>query len=430
MERAVCLLRDWCKTQGPPGLRVEILRRAGATPLLLAEFPGTRPGAPALIYGHLDKQPELEGWRPDLGPWQAVLQGDRLYGRGSADDGYALFCAVLAAWLLHREGRAHPRLLILIEASEESGSPDLPGYLETLRERLERPGLVVCLDSSCGDYAHLWRTVSLRGLVGGILHIAVLKEGVHSGDAGGVVPGCQQVLRILLDRLEEAATGKIRPAAFQAKIPPPLLREARRTAPLIDWRQRFPFLPGVRPLHSDPLETLLNRGWRAALAVTGCAGLPALRDAGNAGLPELAVKLSLRLPPTCDAGNAARQLRSLLESDPPYGAQVRFETDWCAPGWCAPPAPAWLEHATEQSSIRYFGAPSPALVEGVTIPFMRLLSDSYPDTPFLVTGVLGPGSNAHGPNEFLHMPTAQRLACCLAEVLAAQPADPPTGKVT
>jgi len=420
IEAAVRQLAGWAESLEVPDLDVEVVRLPGRTPVLLLELPGTgEPGV--LLYGHLDKQPEMSGWREGLGPWQPVREGDRLYGRGGADDGYALFAALAALAALAEQGVAHRRCIVLIEACEESGSFDLPHYLELLGPRIGRPELVVCLDSGCGDYDRLWATTSLRGMVSGTLDVEILAEGVHSGDASGIVPSSFRIARQLLERLEDATTGEIRLPACHAPIPAARVAQAREAAAILGeglWR-RFPLLAGARPMHSDPAELVLNRTWRPALSVTGAAGLPALADAGNVLRPGTALQLSLRLPPTANAARAAEAVKSALEGAPPCGARVEFATNWQTGGWEAPPPAPWLTEAVESASQAFFGAPPAWMGEGGTIPFMAMLGEAFPEAQFLITGVLGPQSNAHGPNEFLHLPCAESLTCCVAGVLAA-----------
>jgi acetylornithine deacetylase/succinyl-diaminopimelate desuccinylase-like protein len=417
LERAVALAAEWVQAQRVEGLSLEVIRLPGRTPLLLLELPGDADDT-ALLYGHLDKQPEMTGWSEGLGPWTPVLRGDRLYGRGGADDGYAVFAAVTALRALREQRVRHARCVVLIETCEESGSYDLPAYMEHLRERIGRPSLVVGLDSGCGSYEQLWCTTSLRGIAAGALRVRVLEEGVHSGDAGGIVPSSFRIARRLLDRLEDPATGAIRPAAFHAEIPAERVAQAGVAARVLGelLHERFPL--AAEPMSRDGQELVLNRTWRPSLEITGAGGLPALASAGNVLRPETTLKLSLRLPPTVDAQAATDALRALLCSDPPCGAAVDFEADAPAPGWSAPRTAPWLEAALARASQEWFGREPVAMGEGATIPFMAMLGARFPDAQFLITGVLGPGANAHGPNEFLHLPTARRLTGCVARVLA------------
>ncbi len=437
LDRAVALAADWARSQPIAGLALEVVRLPQRTPTLLIEIPafGTAPGhlpllerdrkpAPertVLLYGHLDKQPEMEGWRDGLAPWRPVIEDGRLYGRGGADDGYAVFAALSAVAALQQEGIAHPRCVVLIETSEESGSPDLPAYMEALAPRIGAPDLVIGLDSGCGDYERLWCTTSLRGMVGGTLGVEVLTEGVHSGDASGIVPSSFRIARAQLARIEDAASGAILPAAFHAEIPEERERQAAQTAQILGRRvyERFPFAGNTRPVARDLTELVLNRSWRPTLCVTGADGLPPLAGAGNVLRAATALKLSLRLPPVVDAQAAAERLKALLEADPPHGARVRFDIEQAASGWNAPPTAPWLAQAMEVASQHYFGKAVAFQGEGVTIPFMGMLGAAYPEAQFLITGVLGPGANAHGPNEFLHLDYAQRLTACIAEILAA-----------
>ncbi|HEU5319484.1 MAG TPA: M20/M25/M40 family metallo-hydrolase, partial [Methylomirabilota bacterium] len=373
-----------------------------------------------LLYGHCDKQPEMTGWAKGLGPWTPAVRGDRLYGRGAGDDGYAAFAALTALEALQAQGVPHGRCVVLIEASEESGSPDLPVYVEALAGRLGRPGLVIALDSGCGNYEQLWTTTSLRGIVGGTLTVQVLTEGVHSGAASGIVPSSFRILRALLARLEDERTGRIVPDDFHAEVPRERVEEARAVARVLgeEVYRKYPFVPGMRPAQDDPAELLLANTWRPALAVTGAAGLPALQDAGNVLRPHTSVRVSLRIPPTLDAARAAQRLKTLLEAEPPYGARVTFAPETPATGWNAPPTAPWLLASLARASAAFFGKPPMLEGTGGTIPFMSMLGERFPHAQFLVTGLMGPGSNAHGPNEFVHLPTGVRLTACVAQVLA------------
>jgi acetylornithine deacetylase/succinyl-diaminopimelate desuccinylase-like protein len=421
MMRAVDLIAGWCRRRDVPGLTQKIVELPGRTPVILMEVPA-RGGVDdtVLLYGHLDKQPEMVGWRPGLGPWQPVLKDDRLYGRGGADDGYAAFASLTALEILARQDTPHARAVVLIEACEESGSPDLPSYVDHLTKELGRPSLVVCLDSGCGDYERLWNTTSLRGLLGGNLVVEILREGVHSGDASGIVPDSFRILRTVLSRLEDEISGKVRCQTVHVPIPEQRVEQAKKTAKILARTvySKFPFVEGAKPMEKDIAQMILNRTWRPVLTITGQEGMPDLVNAGNVLRPKTAVKVSLRLPPRCNGEKAAKAVKTLLEKDPPYGASVRFTGAEATEGWDAPPIAPWLEQAVARASETHFGNPSASMGEGGTIPFMGMLGKKFPEAQFLITGVLGPESNAHGPNEFLHVPTGRRLTACVAQVLA------------
>jgi acetylornithine deacetylase/succinyl-diaminopimelate desuccinylase-like protein len=423
MERAVARYEAWARRQPIAGMTVEVVRLQERTPLLLIDVPAS-PGVErgddcVLLYGHLDKQPEMAGWRAGLDPWKPVLEGERLYGRGAADDGYAMFACLTAIGALEAARIPHARCVVTIEACEESGSYDLPPYVAHLAARIGTPSLVIALDSGCANYEQLWSTTSLRGLVGGTLTVEVLTEGVHSGAAGGVVPDSFRIARLLLDRIENPETGRITAAEFNAEIPAPRLKQARAAAASLGAvAGKFPFAGSTQPIGSDPMELILNRTWRPALAIIGADGLPPAGNAGNVLRPRTALKLSLRLPPTCNSQTAGRKLKELMEEDPPHGAQVRFEPNWGADGWDAPALAPWLEASLERASRAWFGKPAAYMGEGGTIPFMGMLGERFPQAQFLITGVLGPHSNAHGPNEFLHLPTARKLTGAVASVIA------------
>jgi acetylornithine deacetylase/succinyl-diaminopimelate desuccinylase-like protein len=426
----------WAAAQRIAGMTLEIVAIEGRTPCLFFDVPATGGLGnvrTVLFYGHLDKQPEMEGWREGLGPWQPVIEDGRLYGRGAADDGYAIYTALSVIAALDAQATARPRCVGIIETCEESGSPDLPAYLELLAPRLGEVALVAGLDSGCGNYDQLWVTTSLRGLVGGTLTVEVLSEAVHSGNASGLVPSSMRIARQLLNRIDEPATGRVLDEVFHASIPAERLAQARVAGEILGeqvWRQ-FPWVgcshgeggfAHAMPTTTDPVEGILNRTWRPALSVTGAAGFPGIDSAGNVLRPKTTFKLSLRLPPTVDGGRATAQLRALLEADPPYNARVTFDADCGATGWSAPRTAPWLARAADEASHAVFGRAAAWMGEGGTIPFMNMLGEKFPDAQFLITGVLGPKSNAHGPNEFLHIDCVKQLSAAVASIVARLPA--------
>ncbi|MGH9187697.1 MAG: M20/M25/M40 family metallo-hydrolase [Acidimicrobiales bacterium] len=425
IDRAVDLLRDWAESCPIDGMTVEVVRLPGRTPVILCEVPPAGDGAdepPVLLYGHLDKQPEMTGWRDGLGPWEPVFEDDRLYGRGGADDGYAIFCALSAIQAVRIGGGSHARCVVLIEASEESGSPDMPAYVDALADRLGQPGLVVTLDSGTGDYERLWVTTSLRGLVGVDLTVEILTEGVHSGKAGGIVPSSFRLLRLLLSRVEDESTGEILLPDLHADIPADRAAQMKIAGSLLGdlVSGEFPFVDGAVPMSpDDPVAQLLDRAWRPTLEVVGIDGSPPTGNAGNVLRPFTRAKLSFRLPPTVDPDRAAAAVRAALTHDPPSGAVVTAQVTDQGPGFSAPPTAPWLEAVLDEASGAAFGQPAAFLGEGGSIPFMGMLGARFPEAQFVVTGELGPHSNAHGPNEFLHLPTVRRLTEVVARVLDA-----------
>jgi acetylornithine deacetylase/succinyl-diaminopimelate desuccinylase-like protein len=438
LDRVVTDAARWVEGRRVAGLTLEVIRMPGRTPVIFFDIPATRPasagsGGTVLLYGHLDKQPEFNGWRSDLGPWTPKYENGLLYGRGGADDGYAVYAAISAIEALDKQGIARPRCVGLIESGEESGSPDLPTYIEALKARLGDIGLVVCLDSGAGNYDQLWLTTSLRGMVSGVLKVEILTEGVHSGDSSGVVPSSFRILRHVLDRLEDSATGRLLPESFHCAIPASRVEQARATAAILGdevWK-RFPWACGAGggvalPTTTDPVEGLLNRTWRPTLSVTGAEGFPELGNAGNVLRPYTAFKLSLRLPPLVDGHEASQRLKTLLEDNAPYNAKVTFHPDGRAgqlgaTGWNAPELAPWLEQAMNQASVAHWGAPLGYIGQGGTIPLMSMLQAGFPKAQMMVCGVLGPKSNAHGPNEFLHVPYGKKLTASVAQVIAAMP---------
>jgi acetylornithine deacetylase/succinyl-diaminopimelate desuccinylase-like protein len=435
IERVVRDAAAWVEGCKVPGLKLEVVRIEGRTPVIFFEIEGTKAGSSdtVVMYGHLDKQPEFTGWRNDLGPWTPKYENGLLYGRGGADDGYAVYAAITAVESLKAQGLTHPRIVGLIETCEESGSHDLPAYLDALRPRLGDVGLVVCLDSGAGNYDQLWLTTSLRGMVSGVLKVEILTEGIHSGDSSGVVPSSFRILRHVLDRLEDSATGRLLPESFHCALPADREQQVKEAAAILGdatWKT-FPWACGADggstlPTTTDPVQALLNRTWRPTLSVTGVDGFPEMKSAGNVLRPHTAFKLSLRLPPLVDGHLASLQLKTLLEDNAPYNAKVTFHPDGRAGalganGWNAPALSPWLEAALNSASQAQFGAPVGYIGQGGTIPLMSMLQQGFPKAQMMVCGVLGPKSNAHGPNEFLHVPYAKRLTAAVAQVIAACP---------
>lgn len=443
IQAAVDQIVDWIKDRPVAGMAVSVQTLPGLTPVIVVEIDAYNPTeqtdpaqqtsgdgnseshagdateSTVLLYGHLDKQPEMVGWRDDLGPWKPVRDGDRLYGRGGADDGYAAFASLTAIEAVQASGGSHSRCVLLVEASEESGSPDLPAHIDALRERLGEVSLVICLDSGCATFDTMWLTTSLRGVVVGTLGVDIVHEGLHSGSAGGVVPSSFRIQRQLLERIEDAATGDIRIDGANVEIPDYRLAEIAAVAAELgpNAMETIPFVDGAYSTTPDVAEMLLNRTWRPSLSVTGADGLPSTADAGNVLRPSTALKLSLRVPPTADEVEVLANAAEILTSDSPYGARVTFTDTECGPGWNAPALQPWLEQALEQASQETFDRSFQLVGEGGSIPFMGMLGEKFPDAQFVITGVLGPETNAHGPNEFLHVAYAEKLTCCIASVL-------------
>ncbi len=419
ISQAIELLRSWAEATLGARARVWVSEVPGRTPALVVDVEaslGRDPGPVCLIYGHLDKQPPLGDWGEGLGPFAPVGRADRLFGRGAADDGYAIFAAI-GAIEAAAAGEGHQRCIVLIEASEESGSPDLSAHLDALAGDLENCDLVVCLDSGCISYDRLWATTSLRGLISGTLEVGVLHSGVHSGTAGGVVPSSFRIARALLDRLEDPGTGDVRLGELRGTVPNEVVEAAAATAAVWSPFSDLAVLQGVELEGNSEEDRLLRRNWGPALEVVGADGIPQAATAGNVLRPFTKLKLAIRLPPGVDSDLASDAVARALTGDPPHGATVRWELEAAASGWVAPRPPQWLSAAVDQASMAAFGNPAGEMGEGGSIPFLHMLTERLPQAAMLVTGVLGPDSNAHGVDESLHVPTAQRLTAALSVVL-------------
>ncbi|MDC0480162.1 M20/M25/M40 family metallo-hydrolase [bacterium] len=418
MDRVLVLASEWAKTHLPENATLTVKETEGRTPLILVDIPGDRDGN-ILMYGHLDKQPEMEGWNEGLGPWTPVIKDEKLYGRGGADDGYALFASLCAVKALKEQGATLPRILILIEFCEESGSPDLPYYMNLCADVIGTPDLVVCLDSGAGDYKRFWTTTSLRGMIGGTLRVDVLTEGVHSGGASGHVPSSFRIARQLLSRLEDQNTGEILLDELKTQIPDYRIKETEKFVSILgnEVIDEFPWADTMRPSTENNVEGVLRRSWRPALSIVGADGLPPSNNAGNVLRPYTQLQLSMRIPPMVNPIEAQNAIEKVLIENPPYNASISVHFDEAASGWNAPETAEWLALAMNRASEEFYGESSCSLSEGGTIPFMAMLGDQFPRAQFVITGVLGPGSNAHGPNEFLHVPYAKKLTACVAFIL-------------
>jgi acetylornithine deacetylase/succinyl-diaminopimelate desuccinylase-like protein len=407
---------------------VEVAELDSRSPVLLIDVPATA-GAAAqgtvLLYGHLDKQPAFGEWSAGLGPWQPVLRDGRLYGRGSADDGYSGYAALTALEAVRAAGGEHGRAVILLETGEESGSPDLPAYLEQLAGRLGAVNLVVCLDAGGGtDYKRLWLTSSLRGAVMATVTVRVLDAGVHSGIASGIVPDSFRVMRQLLDRLEHSATGEI--LLPEMNVPVPAARRADAAA-LVALNpgavgRSIPFVPGMTAAAPDPVELILNNTWRPTLSVIGGDGLPESKAAPAVLRAATSLRLSFRTPPGADAEAARVALEKALTTEVPYGAQVEVGDFVTLNGWSAPEPAPWLATALDELTGTVFSEPYRQLGIGGGIPFMEMLGRRYTDAEFVVTGALGADSNMHVPDEWLNVDYAERVTAAVARILDAHAA--------
>jgi acetylornithine deacetylase/succinyl-diaminopimelate desuccinylase-like protein len=424
LRSAVEHVRDWVTSRDLPGTRTDIVALAGRAPLLLVDVPATAhaaAGGTVLLYGHLDKQPPLGDWSEGLGPWQPVLRDGRLYGRGAVDDGYSGYAATTALEAVRAAGGEHARAILLLETGEESGSPDLPAYLEHLADRLGEVSLVVCLDAGGGDYERMWLTASLRGIVQATVTVRVLETGTHSGLASGIVPSSFRIMRQLLDRLEDSTTGEVTVPEMLAPIPEERRADAEAVAMLEPGSaaRRFPFVAGMRPASTDDVELILNNTWRPTLSVVGAGGLPEPAVAGAVLRASTSLRLSFRIPPTVDADTARAGLVRILTTDVPYGARVEVTDFLTGNGWHAPDPAPWLSSALDQVGDRVFGKPCRTLGIGGGIPFMELLGRRYPRAQFVVTGAVGSDSNMHVPDEWLNILFAQRVTEAVAHILDA-----------
>ena len=423
LEKAAVLIADWAKKQGITGLKAEVLKIPDRVPTLFVEIPGEI-NETVMFYGHIDKMPESTGWEPGLDPWQPVVRGDKLYGRGTVDDGYAPYAAIAAIKALQEQKIPHARCVLFIESGEESGSPHFAEYLDKYRDRIGKPSLIVVLDSDGADYERFWRTISLRGCFSGILDIEIVKQGLHSGGVSGIVPSTFRIMRQLLDRIENKETGEVLLKSANIDIPAVYVEQARKTREIIGKSiyTNIPWVAGAAPVSFDLLTLILNNTWRQTISITGADGIPAIKDAGNVLRPNTKLKVSVRIPPRTKAVDVVKELKEKLEENPPYGASIKFNVavDPMA-GWDGLSDKAnWLDNAIFEGSQLYFGKEPAGHGIGGSIGTITTMADRFPDAQLLLAGAGAPDSGAHGPDEFLHIPTAEKITCCIAHILAAQ----------
>ena len=413
---------SWGKKLFPNGT-FEILAKPGITPVLYIDIPGTRAGLPVVFYGHFDKQPEAGVWSEGLAPFTPVLRGDRLYGRGTADDGYSFYAALTAVRALSDAGHTYPRICGFFETCEESGSGDLPFYLAELAERTGQPALLCILDLGVQDKSRLWRTQSLRGVVTFTLRVEVLKTGVHSGASSGIVPSSFAVMRMLLDRLEDPTTGSVRVKSMHVPKPERHMAALTRLASLQGdaiW-SRFPYAGSTEPRSRNPLTLLLKNAWEPTLSVLGAEGLPPLAAASALLRPATALKLSFRIPPGVDPEKAAREAVELVTTNVPSNALVTVENLHAEAGFEAPEGAEWLDDVWMSTSRELFGADAENVFDGATIGILPCFARAFDGCPFLLTGVLGAEDNAHAPNESISICYLTKLTRALARVINAVP---------
>eukprot|EP00929_Paragymnodinium_shiwhaense_P062838 TRINITY_DN3138_c0_g1_i1.p1 TRINITY_DN3138_c0_g1~~TRINITY_DN3138_c0_g1_i1.p1 ORF type:complete len:551 (+),score=138.12 TRINITY_DN3138_c0_g1_i1:3-1655(+) len=424
LDKACQHMTSWVKEQNIEGLKIETLKDPGYSPFMIIEIPGTKGSSKAAttfcMYGHLDKQPHGPGWDADIDPVGGMIRDGKLYGRGAADDGYAVYSCIIAVKALQKQGLPHPKMVIIAETSEESGSPHLGHYMEKLQDRIGTPAAVFCLDSVVENYDTMWMTTSLRGVVSGTVEVSVLKDGLHSGFGGGIVPDAFRVARMLLERAEDTQTGKVKVPEMYTKIPVERQEQMKSLAQLIpraDLNRRFAWVNGSRPMHeTEPFNMYKANAWEPCMTVVGFEGLPVPQRAGNVLNAKLRLQVSFRIPPLVDQNKAAKAVEELFNKDPPYGASVTAKfVGHAAPGWNCPDFSPNLDEALQKACAAYFdGKKVASSGAGVTIPLMNMLSDMFPNSSLVCTGVLGPGTNMHGPNEHLPIEYTKKVTAAVA----------------
>jgi acetylornithine deacetylase/succinyl-diaminopimelate desuccinylase-like protein len=418
LDAAIETFVSWVKSLPLEKTTISVHRLKNRSPLLLITIEGDVSNE-VLFYSHLDKQPEASGWSEGKGPWKPVIEDGWLFGRGSVDDGYGGYAGILSVLGLQEQGIAHPTCRFLIETGEESGSPDLELYLDELKPQLGTPDLVIVLDTGGMDYDRLWVTQSLRGIVAGTLSVQVSSVGVHSGHGSGVMPSSFRLARQLLSRLEDEKTGEILPEWLHLEINDEMKKTCSEIVKMKgDEMKDFPLLEGVKKQVEDPLDIFITMNLKPSLSVIGADGIPPIESAGNVLRTNTDLKISIRTPPGMKASVVAKKVQKLLEENPPNGAHVTAKMTEVADGFLSPQLPESISSALEDACKEFYGNNSMSLFIGGTIPVMAMLQSRYSDSKFIITGAGGPGGNAHGPDEKLHIPTAKKVTKCMSSAVA------------
>ena len=417
LDAAIETFVSWVKSLPLEKTTISVHRLKNRSPLLLITIEGEVSNE-VLFYSHLDKQPEATGWSEGKGPWKPVIEDGWLFGRGSVDDGYGGYAGILSVLGLQEQGISHPTCRFLIETGEESGSPDLELYLDELKSQLGTPDLVIVLDTGGMDYDRLWVTQSLRGIVAGTLSVKVSSVGVHSGHGSGVMPSSFRLARQLLSRLEDENTGEILPEWLHLKINDEMKNTCSEIVKMKgDEMKDFPLLEGVKKQVEDPLDIFMTMNLKPSLSVIGADGIPPIEAAGNVLRTNTDLKISIRTPPGIDASTVANKVQKLFEENPPNGAHVTAKMTEVADGFLSPKLPEAISSALEEACKEFYGKNSMSLFIGGTIPVMAMLQSRYSDSKFIITGAGGPGGNAHGPDEKLHISTAKKVTKCMSSVV-------------
>ncbi|CAI2368334.1 unnamed protein product [Moneuplotes crassus] len=418
IEQAIDNVKGYAESMDIPGLKFHVHNEEGRAPMALIEIPGNGKKN-IMVYGHLDKQPHMEGWTEGTGPTTPTIIGDKLYGRGSTDDGYVSFATLTAVKNILDQGQEIPRIVLVLEAEEESGSKDLVYLLEKCKDIIKTPDVCLCCDSGALDYKTLWLTSSLRGSMGMNVKVSIAKDAFHSGICGGAMPETFRIANNLLDRLEDPITKRME--KFEVEIEDRFKEEAKNIVGLVgtDLYKDFKLLEGCRPIHHDNLEEMyLNINWRPALAVCGADGLPTLSKAGNVVRASTSLRLKIRLPPSLDAKEMCDEVVKTLSEDVPFGAKIEFDDVSSGSGWVMKDLKEETSKAIHESSEEFYEKKAGLYGIGGSIPFLKTLEGIYPETEILAMGVGGNDCNIHAPDETLDIPYMKKFIPTLSHILA------------
>ena len=383
------------------GCETKILRADGGHPAVVG-YVSAPAGAPTvLLYAHHDVQPPGPDSEWTSPPFAPTERGDRLYGRGAADDkaGVLAHAAALRAFA----GKPPVGVAVFVEGEEEAGSEHLRGYLESERERL-RCDAVVVADGGNWRIGTPALTTTLRGVVACVVELRVIDKAVHSGGFGGPVPDALSALSHVLASLHDEQGRPRVPGLVQGKAPALDLTED-------ELRQQAGVLRGTKLIGEGGLT---DRMWMMPAIAVLAIDAPPVREAVNQLVPVARAKVSMRIPPGQDATKALDALVAHLERNVPWGAELRIDRHPVGEPF-ATKTGGHAYKAMHAALAEAWGRPAVDTGTGGSIPFLFDFAELFPKAEILVTGVDDPESGPHGPDEGLHLAEFERV--CLAEAL-------------
>ena len=423
--KAANLIIAYAKSLEIKNAQINLIQDKGYSPLIFIEIPASRPNdnRTVLLYAHFDKQPHGTGWDDDKGPTKPVIQNGRLYGRGSADDGYASFSMLTAIKACQEHNCPLPRICLIFEGAEESTDEHLTYYFNKLLPIIgENVIAFIPLDSGCADYDRLWITNSLRGVCDYEINIQTLDNNISFGpEASGRIAENLFILRKAIDAVMDTSTGDVKIEEFYVKdIPEEIQEEMDKEIEIVgeQFFKEIPLYEGVKPLKTDIKEAMINNRWKPTCSILGIDNCPKIEDNGFGVKKSITVKMSMRLPPGIDSHAALEALKKVVKENIYFDAKVKFLSAEVADGWKLTNFSEKTKNVLNKASKEYFGNELVFKGMGGSIPFITYFQTKYPNADVICTGILGADCFEHGPNENLHLEACKKMILVLCYFLS------------